>query len=59
MTEFIYWLGDMFNAFFRLFEKLENLPNYLIIITGFVGLFFWLNTQVKFNKKAQEQGTLK
>lgn len=59
MTDFIYWLGDAFIAFFQLFEKLGNIPNYIFIALGFVGLFFWLNTQKKFNKKAQQQGSLK
>jgi hypothetical protein len=59
MTDFIYWLGDVFIAFFQMFEKLENIPNYIFIVLGFVGLFYWLNTQRKFNKKAQEQGSLK
>lgn len=59
MTDFIYWLGDVFIAFFELFEKLGNIPNYVFIALGFGGLLFWLNLQKKFSKKAQAQGTLK
>lgn len=59
MTDFIYWLGDVFFAIFELMEKLGNIPNYLFITLGFVGLFVWLNMQRQYNKKAQEQGTLK
>jgi hypothetical protein len=59
MTDFIYWLGDVFYAFFGLFKKLENVPNYIFIVVGFLGLFYWLNMQKKYNKKAQEQGGLK
>ncbi|MCB9360562.1 MAG: hypothetical protein H6587_08250 [Flavobacteriales bacterium] len=59
MTDFIYWLGDISYAFFGVFEKLENLPNYIFIVLGFVGLLYWLNLQKKYNKKAQETGALK
>lgn len=59
MTNFIYWLGDVFNAFFNVFEKLGNVPNYFFIVVGFLGLFYWLNMQKKLNKKAQEQNTLR
>ncbi|HLV52532.1 MAG TPA: hypothetical protein VKY29_00830 [Cryomorphaceae bacterium] len=34
-------------------------PNTLFIIVGFVGLFYWLRTQVKYNHKAQREGGLK
>lgn len=59
MTHFIYWLGDVFYAFFGLLKNLGNIPNYAFIALGFVGLFYWLNLQKKYNKKAQEEGGLK
>ncbi len=59
MTDFIYWLGDVLYAFFGVFEKLGNIPNYLFIVLGFVGLAYWLIEQKKYNKKAQETGALK
>ena len=59
MTDFIYWLGDVFYAFFGLLEKLGNIPNYAFIALGFGGLFYWLNLQKKYNKKAQGEGSLK
>lgn len=59
MTDFFYWLGDVFYAFFGMLEKLGNIPNYIFIALGFVGLFFWLNTQKKYNQKAESNGTLK
>lgn len=34
-------------------------PNNLFIVLGFVGLFYWLAQQRKYNKIADEQGTLK
>lgn len=34
-------------------------PNNLFIVIGFVGLFYWLYSQQKYNKKAEREGTLK
>lgn len=59
MTDFFYWLGDVFYTFFGLLEKLGNIPNYVFIALGFGGLFYWLNLQGKYNKKAQAEGGLK
>lgn len=59
MTDFIYWLGDVFYAFFGLLKKMGNIPNYTFIALGFVGLIYWLNLQKKYNKKAQKEGSLK
>jgi len=59
MTDFFYWLGDVFGSFFSLFEKLENYPNYVFVVVGFVGLFIWLNMQKNYNKKAEQEGSLK
>jgi len=59
MTDFFYWLGDMFTAFFDVFEKAGNIPNYFIIATGALLLFWWLGLQKKYNEKAEREGTLK
>jgi hypothetical protein len=34
-------------------------PNYLFLGLGFVGLFYWLNLQGKYNKKAEREGGIK
>ncbi len=31
-------------------------PNNIFIVLGFVGLFYWLNLQGKYNKKAKSEG---
>lgn len=33
-------------------------PNYIFLFIGFIGLFYWLNLQNKYNKKANREGTL-
>ncbi|MFA7275156.1 MAG: hypothetical protein WC044_14895 [Crocinitomicaceae bacterium] len=32
--------------------------NYGAIVLGFIGLFYWLNLQMKMTKKAKEEGRL-
>ncbi len=34
-------------------------PNNLFIVMGFLGLFYWLFRQAKYNQIAKEQGSLK
>ena len=58
MTDFIYWLGDFFNAFFAIFEKAGNIPNYAFIALGFLMLIWWLGLQKKYSDKAKKDGTL-
>lgn len=31
-------------------------PNYIFLFLGFIGLFYWLNLQNKYNKKAEKEG---
>lgn len=51
MNNFWYSLGDLLNgAWF--YDNIGNIFNYSCIILGFVGLFYWLNLQKKFNDKA-------
>ena len=52
MTEFIYWLGEFFNSFFGLFEKLGNLPNWSFIVLAFALLGWWMKLQKKYNDEA-------
>jgi hypothetical protein len=52
----IFWgIGDFLTATFTLLQ--ENMVgdklNYAIIALGFIGLFYWLNLQRKFNEKAK------
>lgn len=34
-------------------------PNSIFTVLGFVGLFYWLFSQHKYNKKAAQEGSLK
>lgn len=33
-------------------------PNTIFIVMGFFGLFYWLRSQSKYNKEAEQNGTL-
>ena len=47
LGDFILWTTQI------LFENVGNLFNDAVLILGFVGLFYWLNYQRKFNKEAE------
>lgn len=53
-TEFITGLGDFILwTTAILFENIGNLFNNGAIVLGFIGLFYWLNVQKKFNQAAK------
>ncbi|MBL4594084.1 MAG: hypothetical protein JKX68_09750 [Flavobacteriales bacterium] len=52
MTDFLYGLGDFFTAFFELFKKLGNIPNYCLIALAFGLLFWWMKLQKDYNAEA-------
>ena len=57
IEQFIVW------TFENVLEPLGNLPwvspNNLFLILGFVGLFYWLKVQGRYNEKANKEGGLK
>jgi len=59
MTDFIYALGRGFYWFFSKQQHLGNIPNFIFLMIGFFGLFYWLSKQNQLNKKAQQGNTLK
>lgn len=53
-TELITGLGDFILwTTAILFENIGNLFNNGAIVLGFIGLFYWLNVQKKFNQAAK------
>jgi hypothetical protein len=52
----IFWgIGDFLTATFTLLQEnmIGDMFNYAVIALGFIGLFYWLNLQRKFNEKAK------
>lgn len=48
------WLGDLILASTTVvFDNIGNLFNNAAIILGFIGLFYWLNLQRKYNQEAE------
>lgn len=60
LTEFFWAIGDFFDLTFTLLQNdlgLTAILNYGILALGFVGLFYWLNWQRKFNERAAKNPT--
>jgi hypothetical protein len=51
-SDFFYGIADFLQWTFGFFEWVGNKFNATLLFLGFFGLFFWLNTQRKFNNKA-------
>lgn len=51
-----FWgIGDLLQATFVMLQQdmIGDMFNYAVIALGFVGLFYWLNWQRKFNEQAK------
>jgi hypothetical protein len=48
-TDFFYAIADLAQNLFLLFDVIGNFFNNAIIVLGFVGFAYWMNTQRKFN----------
>lgn len=59
MTDIFYAIGDFFEWTFIYIEKLGMLPNKIFFSIGVVAMLIWLRQMVKYNKEAQQNGTLK
>lgn len=47
-------IGDfLYGLPFEFYDNIGNIFNYSCIVLGFVGLFYWLNLQRKFNEQAK------
>ena len=51
-SAFFYGIGYFLTCTFGFFELVGNVFNYSLIVLGFIGLFYWLNWQKKFNDQA-------
>lgn len=55
LSELFWGIGDLLQWTFNLLEEdaIGDKFNYAIIVLGFIGLFYWLNWQRKFNSQAE------
>ena len=51
-SDIFYKIGGLLQDSFVCFEAVGNIFNYSVIVLGFFGFLFWMNTQRKFNDKA-------
>ncbi len=51
-SDFFYGISDFFAWIFVFFDWIGNKFNTALLLLGFFGLFFWLNTQRKLSDKA-------
>lgn len=55
LSEIFWGIGDFLQATFVMLQQdmIGDMFNYAVIALGFVGLFYWLNWQRKFNEQAK------
>lgn len=47
-------IGDfLYGLPFEFYDNVGNYVNYSLLILGFIGLFYWLNLQRKFDNRAK------
>lgn len=51
-TEMVYEIGGFFEWMFGFFEFIQNYFNDFLLLLGFFGFMFWMNTQNKLSKKS-------
>lgn len=56
LSEIFWGIGDLLTWTFGLLQQdaIGDKMNYAIIALGFIGLFYWLNWQRKFNNQAKD-----
>lgn len=47
ITNFFYWIEDIFNKFFEILPYIGRLGNIVFILIGFIGTIYWLNFMAK------------
>ncbi len=57
-NDFVYGLGDLFEATFEILPLLENLPNVLFTLTIFGGLVYWMIQLKKYKAQSKIDGSI-
>ena len=52
MQDIVIPIANLIEWSFQFVELLGNAPNYLFIVLGFFGLFYWLRLQKKYDQEA-------
>jgi hypothetical protein len=51
-ADFFWKLGDLFQCAFVFYDIVQNYFNYVLIVLGFFGFFYWMNIQRKLSAQA-------
>ena len=51
-TDFFWGIADVFQMAFLFFDAVGNYFNYSLILLGFFGFYYWMNTQRKLSAKS-------
>ena len=58
-TGLMYKTADLFQWTFHLMNGPNRNMNILFIIIGIIGAIYWLSQQLKYNQRAEQEGTIK
>jgi len=59
MTKVFNCIGDFFQNLFPYVRKLGDVPNVFFIVVCSVAIVLWVRRLAKYNKEAEQNGTLK
>ena len=57
-NDFVYGLGEFFEATFEILPPLGNLPNFLFTLAIFGGLVYWMIQLKKYKAKSKVDGSI-
>jgi len=55
MEAIFYGIADMFESLFTIMPKLGNIPNTLLVISGFIAFLIWTSLMVKFRREGENE----
>jgi hypothetical protein len=59
MQDIVFPIAELLEWTFGFLPMLGNLPNIAFILVGFALLIYWIKEMVRYNKEAEQNGTLK
>ena len=57
-TDFVLWLGRVFQKSFKMIEGLEMTPNYFFMLAIFIATCVWVWMMTKYRAEAKRNNTL-
>lgn len=57
--DIVWFIAGLLEKSFEILPALGNLPNIAFLLLAILGFLYWLKLQRDYNKKAEQEGTLK